>query len=87
RGTRLTFLRELDARGVPRATTSYLLAPERLALFSPAEQLDYALIALGERQSGTATVEELGFCPLSDQPDKHVIGMAANIIQHPSGWM
>lgn len=87
RGTRLTFLRELDARGVPRATTSYLLAPERLALFSPADQLDYALIALGERQSGTATVEELGFCPLSDQPDKHVIGMAANIIQHPSGWM
>lgn len=87
RGTRITFLRELDARGVPRATTSYLLAPQRLALFSPADQLDYAVIALGERQSGTATPEELGFCPLSDQPDKHVIGMAANIIQHPSGWM
>ncbi|WP_413459364.1 DNA/RNA non-specific endonuclease [Herbaspirillum huttiense] len=87
RGTRLTFLRELDARGVPRATTSFLLAPQRLALFSPADQLDYAVIALGERQSGTATPEELGFCPLSDQPDKHVIGMAANIIQHPSGWM
>ncbi|BEV14305.1 DNA/RNA non-specific endonuclease [Herbaspirillum sp. DW155] len=87
RGTRITFLRELDARGVPRATTSYLLAPERLALFSPADQLDYAVIALGERQSGTAEVQALGFCPLSDQPDKHVIGMAANIIQHPSGWM
>lgn len=87
RGTRITFLRELDARGVPRATTSYLLAPERLALFSPADQLDYAVIALGEHQSGTAEVEALGFCPLSDQPDKHVIGMAANIIQHPSGWM
>ncbi|AON53488.1 DNA/RNA non-specific endonuclease [Herbaspirillum seropedicae] len=87
RGTRVSFLRELDERGVPRASTSFLLAPQRLALFSASDQLDYALIALGERQSGTATADMLGFCPLSDQPDKHVIGMNANIIQHPGGWL
>lgn len=86
RGTQVTFLRELDDRGVPRPTTTFLLDPDRLALFSAEDQLDYALVALGPRQSGAAEVSELGFCVLSDQPDKHVLGMNTNIIQHPSGW-
>ncbi|KAF1042133.1 MAG: hypothetical protein GAK35_02876 [Herbaspirillum frisingense] len=87
RGAQLTFFRELDERGVPRPTTTFLLDPDSFALFSPDDQLDYALVALGPRQSGAADVADLGFCPLSDQPDKHVIGMNTNIIQHPSGWM
>jgi endonuclease G len=87
RGTQVTFFRELDERGVPRPTTTFLLDPDSFALFSPDDQLDYALVALGQRQSGAAGVAELGFCPLSDQPDKHVIGMNTNIIQHPSGWL
>ncbi|WP_432240902.1 DNA/RNA non-specific endonuclease [Herbaspirillum robiniae] len=87
RGTQVTFFRELDERGVPRPTTTFLLDPDSFALFSPDDQLDYALVALGPRQSGDASAADLGFCPLSDQPDKHVIGMNTNIIQHPSGWM
>lgn len=86
RGAQVTFFRELDGRGVPKPTTTFLLDPDRFALFSPDDQLDYALVALGRRQSGLAEVGDLGFCALSDQPDKHVLGMNTNIIQHPSGW-
>ncbi|SEF26505.1 DNA/RNA non-specific endonuclease [Variovorax sp. NFACC27] len=86
RGTQVTFFRELDERGVPRPTTTFLLDPDRFALFSPDDQLDYALVALGRRQSGEAEAGDLGFCALSDQPDKHVLGMNTNIVQHPSGW-
>jgi endonuclease G len=86
RGAQVTFFRELDERGVPRPTTTFLLDPDRFALFSPDDQLDYALVALGRRQSGLAEAVDLGFCALSDQPDKHVLGMNTNIVQHPSGW-
>lgn len=85
RGTVVTFDRELDETGAPRAPTAYLLDPDSFALFSPEDALDYALVALGRRQSGPATPEELGYCILSNSPDKHVLGMNCNIIEHPNG--
>ncbi|HMG45330.1 MAG TPA: DNA/RNA non-specific endonuclease [Acidimicrobiales bacterium] len=85
-GAVVAFDRELDETGRPRPVTTYLLAPEALALFSDDDALDYALIAVGARTSGEAMLADLGFCPLSDRPDKHVIGMPVNIVQHPRGW-
>lgn len=85
RGTQIVFDREMDETGRPRRTTTYLLDPERFALFSPADQLDYALVAVGPLNGGSATLAELGFCALSDRGDKHVIGMNVNIVQHPRG--
>jgi endonuclease G len=67
------------------SSTAYSLDPGRFALFSEVKNLDYALIAIGERISGNASIEELGFCSLSDTPDRHVLGMNLNIIQHPNG--
>jgi endonuclease G len=87
RGARITFDRELDELGRPRPTTSFVLDPDKFALFSSVDELDYAVIAVGERQAGPATLAELGFCPISNTPDRHRIGMNCNIVEHPNGWM
>lgn len=82
----LIFDYELDESGQPRTPTRFRLDPNRLALFSPeVGGLDYALIALGERVDGVAVADDLGFCVLSNTPDRHAIGMNVNIIQHPGG--
>jgi endonuclease G len=83
--TRIVFDNERDENGLPAPQTIFTLAPGRFALFSDQSELDYALIALGPRVFGNATAAELGYCILSDRPDKHAIGMPVNIIEHPSG--
>lgn len=85
-GARVTFDREQDEAGRPRPTTSFLLDPETLAVFSDEADLDFAVIAVGQRSAGEAELDDLGFCPVMDDEDKHVIGMPVNIIQHPRGW-
>jgi endonuclease G, mitochondrial len=87
RGAQITFDRELGNDGTALPTTTFLLEPEKFALFSAPDQLDYALIAVGRLNSGNAMLPDFGFCALSDRPDKHVIGMNVNIVQHPKGWL
>jgi endonuclease G len=48
--------------------------------------LDFTLVAVGMRALGKGELTDQGFCPLSDRPDKHAIGAAVNIVQHPNGW-
>ncbi len=86
RAATVTFDREMDEFGRARATTTFQLDPGRCAVFSNEDQLDYALIAIGARISGEANLADLGYCVLSDTPDRHVIGMNVNIVQHPNGW-
>jgi endonuclease G len=86
RGAVVTFDRELDESGKSRPTTTYTLDPAALAVFSPPEELDYALIAVGPRTSGMASLDDLGYIPLLDWDDKHALGIPVNIIQHPQGW-
>ena len=85
RATQVTFDREATVSGVPSPTTVFLLDPDSFALFSTERELDYALLAIGRINSGTANIKELGYCPLSDTPDRHRLGMNVNIIQHPRG--
>lgn len=82
----VTFDREMDENGRPRPVTSFLFAPDRFALFSPKDELDYALVAIGTRNNGTTPLADFSYCPLSDTPDRHVLGMNVNIIQHPNGF-
>jgi endonuclease G len=86
RGAQIVFDREADELGRPRSTSAFLLDPDRFALFSPVDALDYAVIAIGPLNSGSGSIEDFGFCALSNRPDKHAIGMSVNIIQHPLGW-
>ncbi len=79
------FDRELDRNRQPLETTAFRLDPTRFFVSSPPDKLDYTLVALGERITGNATLSELGSCPLSPMPDKHILGMNINIVQHPKG--
>jgi endonuclease G, mitochondrial len=81
----VSFDRELDVARIPLVGTLFRLDPTRFFVSSPEDELDFAVIALGAPIAGPATPDLLGFCPLSPEPDKHVIGMNVNIIQHPRG--
>jgi endonuclease G len=85
RSTQITFDREFDRSRRPRPETSFLLDPDTFAVFSIESELDYALIALGQQISGSTAVTEIGWCPIANTPDRHVVGMSVNIIQHPRG--
>jgi endonuclease G, mitochondrial len=85
KSAQITFDREMTRLRQPTPSTTYLLEPDSFALFSDENQLDYALVAVGPLSSGTATPSDLGCCILQNSPDRHVIGMNVNIIQHPSG--
>jgi endonuclease G, mitochondrial len=81
----ITFDRELDVARIPLPSSSFRLDPQRFFAASPEASLDFAVIALGARLAGPAAAEALGQCALSPEPNKHVIGMNVNIIQHPRG--
>lgn len=83
--TQIVFDDELDERGEIRPTTAFALDPDTLFLTSDEMQLDYALIAVGARVRGSGTLADFGYCALSRTPDRHQLGINANIVQHPEG--
>lgn len=83
--TQILFDDELDARGEIRPATAYALDPDTLFLTSEETHLDYALIAVGARVRGAGVLADFGYCPLSRTPDRHQLGINANIVQHPEG--
>jgi endonuclease G len=85
KATQIIFDNERDENGLPLPTTIFRLDPDRFALFSNQDELDYALVAIGPRIFGTSELKDFGYCILSDRPDRHAVGMNVNIIQHPSG--
>lgn len=83
--TQIVFDYELGEDGDDLPTTTFALDPDTLFLASDEAELDYALIAVGKRVSGSGTLVDFGNCPLSRTPDRHQLGINANIIQHPEG--
>ncbi len=81
----ITFDYELDRNNARRVPTVLRLDPEAFDLYSDELDLDFALIALGEKISGPGDPSEFGYSPLSKSRDRHQKGMNANIIQHPGG--
>lgn len=76
---------ELDDQGVDRSATVFQLDPGRCFAWSPIDRLDFSLVAVGARISGSKHLDDFGYIPLSDAGDKHMLGELANIIQHPDG--
>jgi endonuclease G, mitochondrial len=76
---------ELDTQRRTKTPTRFRFAPENVFLTSNQDDLDFTLIAIGSRIDGPRSLEELGYCLLSESPDRHTIGEYVNIIQHPDG--
>jgi endonuclease G len=85
RAAEVVFDDEDDFLGNAAAETIFTLDPDRFAMFSHELELDFAIIALGPRQNGTATTADFRVLPLSNDSTKHQKGMSVNIIQHPRG--
>jgi endonuclease G len=76
---------ELDEEGQERPATQFELDPDTFFFTSPEDVLDFTLVAVGGRVSGTATLHDFGYCPLLASDDKHMLGDFVNVIQHPEG--
>lgn len=76
---------EMTMKGERKPVTSFELAPERLFVTDPLERLDFTLVALGRRTEGPRVLASTPAIILSDAANKHMLGEAANIIQHPRG--
>ncbi len=85
RGLEIEFNFEEDENNALRPISRFALDPDLFMLSSASGEFDFALVAVGERISGPATLEQFGFCPLSAASDKHAELNFANIIQHPEG--
>ncbi|MDH3767584.1 MAG: DNA/RNA non-specific endonuclease, partial [Gammaproteobacteria bacterium] len=85
KATTVIFDYEANEFGERRPISAFKLDPARFEFYSDEEKLDFALVALGQRIQGPAMPAELGYCPISDHPDRHQIGMNVNVIQHPGG--
>ncbi len=76
---------EFDVLDRERTSTAFFFDPEFCFVTDGIEGLDYTLIGIGERRSGSRSLAEFGYIPLSDASDKHMLGELANLIQHPDG--
>ncbi|RDC62882.1 DNA/RNA non-specific endonuclease [Adhaeribacter pallidiroseus] len=81
----LEFDYELDSKRKVLPFTRFKLDPDKLFLSDSEDDLDFTLVAVGERVDGLCNLEDFGFLPLINSIDKHIRAMFVNIIQHPEG--
>ena len=75
---------ELDPMNVPKAVTSFALSPNDFFISSPEDDLDFTILALGNRLVGKGKLSDFGFCPIFED-DSSAGCRWANIIHHPQG--
>jgi endonuclease G, mitochondrial len=81
----IEFNYEMDYNEQPKIVTRFSLDPDSFFFTSPETDLDFTIVAVGQRVSGQSDLSEFGYCPLLDSDDKHVLSEFVNIIQHPEG--
>lgn len=85
RRLQVEFSYELDPAGKPVEPTRFRFDPDLCFITDGRDDLDFTIVAVGERLIGPRTVREYGCCPLLATSDKHIVGEYVNIIQHPDG--
>jgi endonuclease G len=83
KGLVVEFNYELDWRGRPKPTTIFAFSPDEFFMRSRENDLDFTIVAIGDRVSGGNCLSDFGFCPLKEKEDTYSLGEFANIIQHP----
>ncbi|MBV9787950.1 MAG: DNA/RNA non-specific endonuclease [Chloroflexi bacterium] len=81
----IEFNRELGTDRRPKPVTQFALDPARFFATNPEDDLDFTVVAVGERVRGSADLDSFGCCPLLATDDKHILGEFVNVIQHPDG--
>ena len=76
---------ELDPADRMKGITRFSFDSETFFLTDDENDLDYTLIAIGNRLAGPKNLQQFGYCQLSGAKDKHALGEVANIVQHPQG--
>ena len=79
------FSYELDITGKPLEPTRFRFDPDACFITDERDDLDFTIVAVGEKLIGSRTLAEYGCCPLLATSDKHIKGEFVNIIQHPDG--
>lgn len=81
----LEFDYELDFNRNAIPFTRFKLDPDKLFISDPIDDLDFTLIAVGDRVDGPLELTDFGYLPLINSIDKHIRAMFVNIVQHPDG--
>jgi endonuclease G, mitochondrial len=76
---------ERDVHGAPKSVTRFALDPNLAFFTNDQDNLDYTIIAVGPRISGSKTLPQFGYLALSSARNKHALGDHVNIVQHPDG--
>jgi endonuclease G len=76
---------EFDYESDTQPVTTFEFDTGRCFVTDPVEGLDFTLVAIGSRRSGSKSIDDFGYITLSDATDKHMLGEIANLIQHPQG--
>ena len=76
---------ELDLQERARVVSKFALDPNGFFVTHPVQGLDFTVVAVGARLDGSKDLSDYGWCALSASNDKHAIGEAVNIVQHPRG--
>ena len=74
---------ERNVQGALKTSTRFALSPATAFLTNHEDNLDYTVVAVGDRMSGPADLAAYGYLPISGARDKHQLGDHVNLIQHP----
>jgi len=77
---------ELDLKQNPKTTTKFKLAADKFFMSSSEEDLDFTIIATGDRILGKKKLSDFGFCPIKETKNTHSLGEFINIVQYPRNY-
>jgi endonuclease G, mitochondrial len=76
---------ELSPDRLPKPITAFSLAPDDFFMSSPREDLDFTIVAIGDRVLGSGRLSDFGHISLSNNDSRGQLGRFVNIIHHPVG--